>query len=47
MLFRSFLEAYKDAYEIEDNLRKYSDLVAGRWDRIVQAGLTESGQKDT
>ena len=43
----TFLEAYKDAYEIEDNLRKYSDLVAGRWDRIVQAGLTESGQKDT
>jgi hypothetical protein len=43
----TFMEAYKDAHEIEDYLRIYSDLVAGRWDRIVQAGLPKSGQEVT
>ena len=42
-----FEEAYKDAYEIEAYLRTYSDLVAGRWDRIVEAGRPKPGESET
>ena len=43
----TFMEAYKDAYEIEDYLRNYADLVAGRWDRIVEAGRPKPGESET
>jgi len=42
-----FEEAYKDAYEIEYQLRAYADFVAGRWDRIVEAGRPTPDQPDT
>jgi len=42
-----FEGAYKDAYEIEDYLRNYADLVAGRWDRIVEAGRPKPGELET
>jgi len=42
-----FEEAYKDAYEIEAYLRTYSDWIAGRWDRIVEAGRPKPGESET
>lgn len=42
-----FEEAYKDAYEIEAYLRTYSDWMAGRWDRIVEAGRPKPGESET
>jgi len=42
-----FEGAYKDAHEIEYQLRAYADFVAGRWDRIVEAGRPTPDQPDS